>query len=172
MKYIMHMKAPICYDLIIDLLTSYLSNVTTVSPFYFHNYILKMSTEATTDSEPKQQEVYEQPNNPASTKKSETQEHNDISSHNAAGTRGPNDSNPTPQPTSLGYGQPGSGEEATGNVVGGSIDEEGLKLAPPSEGRVYDAVSSDKKPGTGEQEPSMTANLERYIFTLYNDVHL
>jgi hypothetical protein len=114
-------------------------------------------------SQPSQQQVYEQPNNPVSKKPNEGENHNDISSRYATDTRKPNDSNPVPKPAPQARGISGSGKEAVGNVVAGNIDEEGQKLAPSSEGQVYDAVSKDQKPGTGGQEPSLTSNLETYV---------
>jgi len=124
-----------------------------------------MSTEYQTQSEPRKQDAYNQEDNPVDKKPAEQHHHHHHTSarNTTTDVRDPNDANPTPKPAPLGRGGiEGSGQEATGKVIGGSTtDEEGEKAdAPPSEGRVYDAVTSDNKPGAGGQEQSLTADLD------------
>jgi hypothetical protein len=118
-------------------------------------------------SQPSQQAVYNEAENPVSKNPSEAQSsHEHSGGHAAVETRGPDDQSTSVDdakspPLARGIRAAGSDDQEV--IPSSDENPEDQKLAPPSEGRVYDAVTKDAKPGAGGQEPSLTAELDKYV---------
>jgi len=119
-------------------------------------------------SQPPVNEAYEAQNNPVSKEPAEKRktQHRDEGRVVDDRYAGDSASKSSAQPTSLGRGIHGAppGEEAHGETeenMEGNRDVDAEQIAPPGEGKVYDAVARDRKPGTGGEEPDFAANLDK-----------
>jgi hypothetical protein len=122
--------------------------------------------ELSNSSQPRQQEAYNEAENPVSKNPSEVQSsHKHPSGYGAVEKRGPEDQSTTiddANPSSLARGVRGTGSDDQEVIPSSNENPDDQKLAPPSEGRVYDAVTKASRPGAGGQEPSLTADLDKY----------
>jgi len=118
-------------------------------------------------SQPSSEQAYTNPGNPVSKNPTESDApgSHDIPAKDVIESRDAGDiktgfegGNPTP----LAHGTRGSGPGEDAMESTEDIDVENVKTdQPPAEGRVYDAVTADVKPGASGLEPSLTANLDQ-----------